>query len=526
MNTILKIFLTMSCSGALLILVLLFGKRFLKDRISRQWQYYIWLLVIMRLLFPFGTEINLMGKTYQAIDQTITRKVPLPQQKPSAAIQDNTSAVGSGQETYDQAGTLTVSHILRDITSLLTDHIWLLWLAVALGMLIRKVTAYQSFVRYINSGLTPVSDMDILDQLSIIAEQMGIKKPVELCVNPQISSPLLMGFFHPCIVLPSVDIPEKNFRYIILHELTHYKRRDMLYKWLVQVTVCLHWFNPFVHFMSREITRACEFSCDESVLIKTGYANAEDYGKALLDAMAAVGKYKEPLGVVNLSENKKILKERLTAIMKFERKSKLIRIFTVVLTFCMIIGASFLGVYPVAATSSQMSEKSPVSGKDEDNSSGTQGRTEVHSNIFTSQVEQYYEADSLHLFQTAFSRLDGKEQLSWLEKLYADDDFAFFSIAVRTLSEDNPLFVSFAEKAYADGKIEFFSALTDCMGKTKLELWLDRALEDERWDFQSMLSDRLEMDDEKDAWEKEWSKQQMALYQAVGVTNNEWCGVI
>lgn len=168
MSAVLKIFLSMSVSGGLLILVLLLGKQFLKDKISRQWQYYI-------------------------------------------------------------------------------------WLTAALGLLIRKITIYQSFIRYIKAGLTPVSDMELLDQLSVVAEQSGIKKPVELGVNPLVSSPLLIGFFHPCIVLSGADIPEKDFQYIALHELTHYRRRDMFYKWLVQVTVCLHWFNPLIHLISWEI---------------------------------------------------------------------------------------------------------------------------------------------------------------------------------------------------------------------------------------------------------------------------------
>lgn len=109
--------------------------------------------------------------------------------------------------------------------------------------------------------------------------------------NPLISSPLLIGFFHPCIVLPSVAISEKDFQCTVLHELTHYKRWDMLYKWLVQVTVCLHWFNPLVYLMSGEITKACEFSCDEAVLSKMGCDKAQDYGETLLNAMATVGKY-------------------------------------------------------------------------------------------------------------------------------------------------------------------------------------------------------------------------------------------
>ena len=69
MNIVLKMFLSMSFSGSLFILLLLAGKRFLKDKISRQWQYYIWLIVVVRLLLPFGPETNLMGKAYQSIDQ-------------------------------------------------------------------------------------------------------------------------------------------------------------------------------------------------------------------------------------------------------------------------------------------------------------------------------------------------------------------------------------------------------------------------------------------------------------------------
>ena len=78
MNAVLKIFLSMSFSGSLLILILLLGKRLLKDKISRQWQYYIWLVVIFRLLLPFGPEVSLLGRTYQAVEQVLTRTSPFP----------------------------------------------------------------------------------------------------------------------------------------------------------------------------------------------------------------------------------------------------------------------------------------------------------------------------------------------------------------------------------------------------------------------------------------------------------------
>ena len=653
MNAVLKIFLSMSFSGSLLILALLFGKQFLKNKISRQWQYYIWLVVVLRLLLPFGTEVSLMGKAYQAVDQAVSQTAPLPpQQQPPLNAPESNLAPAVGAEHHNEtvnspADDVTTAHPLQDIGVLLINQIWLVWLVAALGLLIRKITIYQGFMRYIQAGLTPVSDIERLDELSIVAEQSGIKKPIELCVNPLVSSPLLIGFFRPCIVLPSADIPEKDFRYIVLHELTHYKRRDMFYKWLVQITVCLHWFNPLVHLMSREITKACEFSCDEAVLAKMGSSNAQDYGKTLLDAMAAVGRYKENLGAVTLSENKQLLKERLGAIMSFKKASKAIRLLTGMLTLCIIFSAAFVGIYSTAAAADvpnsihadnslemetldfkgtsyylvyneaqlraigtgkygmnlnymQQADISlsagdwvPIgtwdvpftgtyngngfeitgltmtdpdaeiiglfgvaknahiynitlrdydiasAGKNATNKSvGAvlaigQGSRSYDNFVYpkeagasiednSSEIERYYKADSLPLFEITFSRLDENAQRTWLEKLYAESDFAFFSVAVRGLGSNSPLLADFAEKAYTDEEMAFFSTLTDCMDKAELELWLDRALEDGNWAFQSMLFDKLnrgeEFDELEEKQEKEWAEAQAAEYQAVGIT--------
>lgn len=521
MNAVLKIFLSMSFSGSLLILILLLGKQFLKNKISRQWQYYIWLVVVLRLLLPFGPEVSLMGKTYRTVDQAISQAALLPpQQQPPLNVPGGNLVPAVGAEHRKEmlnspADDVTTTHPFQDIGVLLINHIWLV---VALGLLIRKITIYQGFVRYIKARLTPVSDIERLDELSIVAEQSGIKKPVELCVNPLVSSPLLIGLFHPCIVLPRVDILEKDFRYIVLHELTHYKRCDMFYKWLVQVTVCLHWFNPLVHLMSREITKACEFSCDEAVLTKMGSGNAQDYGKTLLDAMAAVGRYKENFGAVTLSENKHLLKERINAIMNFKKKSTAIRFLTGALTLCVMFGAAFVGVYPVDAAVDRTAGKLQVVV----NKTPAQGSTGTSSEDYAAQAEQYYKADSLPLFEITFPRLNENTQKMWLEKLYADGDVSFFSVSVRGLDTNSSLFADFAEKAYTDKELAFFSVLTDCMGEAELELWLDRALEDGNWAFQSMLFDKLnqgeEFDELEEKREKEWTEAQMAEYQAVGVT--------
>ncbi|MFG6352599.1 MAG: hypothetical protein K1W21_13545 [Oscillospiraceae bacterium] len=144
------------------------------------------------------------------------------------------------------------------------------------------------------------------------------------------------------------------------------------------------------------------------------------------------------------------------------------------------------------------------------------------SKDYAAQAERYYEADSLPLFEITFLRLDENTQKKWLEKFYADGDFAFFSVAIRQLDTNSTLFTDFAEKAYADEEMAFFSTLTDCMDEAELELWLDRALEDGNWAFQSMLFDKLnrgeEFDELEEKQEKKWAEAQTAEYRAVGVT--------
>ena len=525
MNAVFKIFLSMSFSGGLLILSLLLGKRFLKNKISRQWQYYIWIAVVLRLLLPFGPEVSLLGKTYQAVGQAVTQTAFSPQQQPPVNTLEGTPAPAAILEPDIETANSPEEdgeavRLFRDIGALLINHAGLIWLAAALGLLIRRITIYQGFIRYIRAGLTPVSDTEILDRLSIAAEQAGVKKPVELCVNPLIASPLLIGFFRPCIILPNADIPEKNFQYIVLHEMTHYKRRDMFYKWLVQTAVCLHWFNPLVHLMSREITKACEFSCDEAVLVKAGYGGAQDYGKTLLDAMVAVGQYRENPGAVTLSENKQLLKERLGAIMNFKQKTAVVKFLTGVLTFCMVFGAAFIGVYPAAAAS-QTAGNPPVrdqSGKD----TPPVQETDTDSDRYSFMAERYYKTGSLPLFQMVFLKLDEEEQCEWLDRIYTDRQLLFFGAAVTLLDDDCAQIQHLAETIYADGDIVYFSNLTAHMSGDTLEAWLDRALEDDKWTFQSVLFNALDrgddFDEQKEKEEKEWEEAQAAEYGPVGVT--------
>lgn len=95
MSGFIKILLSLSFSGTFLTIVLLLLKPLYKNRLSQKWQYYIWLVVIARLLLPFTTKYNILenisGQVYYSFIQTNERENILQQdqQLPDTAISKN-----------------------------------------------------------------------------------------------------------------------------------------------------------------------------------------------------------------------------------------------------------------------------------------------------------------------------------------------------------------------------------------------------------------------------------------------------
>lgn len=274
--------------------------------------------MIALLLIPFTPETSLVGNLFREFDSAI---VQISTSEPAnIRLSPETDIVEHDIPSNKQADTPTRKSpelektLIQRAIETAAQNIWitcvLVWLMVAVGLLIRKITIYQSFVKYINAGCMEVTDIRLWEQLGKLVEQVEVKRTVELYTNSLISSPLLIGFLHPCIILPTAKLSDFDLKNTILHELTHYKRRDMFYKWLVQMVVCFHWFNPFVYLMGKEINRACEFSCNEAV-IRTYDKGARAYGDTLLNAIEAKGNYNDSLASIMLNDNVVFMKERL-----------------------------------------------------------------------------------------------------------------------------------------------------------------------------------------------------------------------
>ena len=339
MNEFMKILLSLSVSGALLLLLILGLKPLYKNKFSKRWQYYIWIVVALRFLLPFTPDTTIIGSLFEKFDTTaITNEIPTTPNVPVPADTGNSKA-----EPIQTNREITTAAMREPFNKYVC--LFFIWSALALILFVRKITVYQGFIQYIKAGNKELSDIKILNLLSDCEEKLNIKARVELSCNPLIASPMLIGFFRPRIILPIGELEDKELSYIFVHELTHYKQRDMFYKWLIQIAVCVHWFNPFIYLLEKEVNKSCELSCDEKVISILDDKARREYGDTLISFLQSNNLYKSSLASVTLTEGAEQLKERLGAIMKFKKKSKgiiaITAIFSVLVCVCFFVTGAY-----------------------------------------------------------------------------------------------------------------------------------------------------------------------------------------
>lgn len=362
MSELMKTVLSLSCSGTLLMLLILGLKQLYRNKCSRRWQYYIWLIAALRFLIPFTPDTTIVGSLFEMFEPSaITNETPTDPNIPANAGTDNTDSIEVEDKQAQENNTITAAtaHTPPGIYPCL----FIVWTAAALIVFIRRITLYQGFIRHIRADSTAVSDIKILNLLSDCEEKLHIRTRAELYHNALITSPMMTGFFRPCIVLPVREWEEQDLSHVFMHELVHYRQRDMFYKWLVQIVVCIHWFNPFVYLLEKESNQSCELSCDETVISMLDDTARRAYGDMLISFMKSDHLCSNASASITLTEGAEQLKERLGAIMKYEKKSKSVIAFTAILTAAVCFFFFTAGAYAAPSTDSGTENLVPVTAR-------------------------------------------------------------------------------------------------------------------------------------------------------------------
>lgn len=255
--------LNMSIASSVLFLLVLLLRRLLRGLGSAGFLYLLWLPLLFRMLVPYSLPspaslFNLFGKSLSTPGGVLLSVTYFDPQQPVL------QSVAGGEHLF---------------TKELLGFAAGLWAAVAV------IQAAWVLARYflLRKKLAHGRSADLTAMESLFARATGGKR-VPVIYTTAVAAPLVFGFLHPKIALPvKMQGQTEGTEYILLHELTHVRRRDYMVLQLFTAAAILHWFNPLAWLARRLMIQDMEAACDERVLGLLNSDRRVEYAQTLLN---------------------------------------------------------------------------------------------------------------------------------------------------------------------------------------------------------------------------------------------------
>lgn len=334
-----------SMQAGVLVLAVLLARKILGARLTPRWRSGLWLLVMVRLLLlvsfssvvsvfnlmphtraqtSAGVATGLAGQSTGVPDanpswtaRTPFSETPNPQPRP-APRPDGFEAI---QPAPAEPITVAAPPLAREGTfwDAWAPVFFRVWLGGVVCLLIWVVAGSIKIHRHL-SRIPSASDAKLLELLAECKARMQIRGELRLAESPRIATPALHGFLRPKLLLPpgfAGRFSAQELRFVLLHELAHVKRRDILFNWLATVLQILHWFNPLIWcgFASWRSDR--ELACDALALEASGENQNRAYGHTILRLLENFSRRSSAPGLVGILEDKRQLRWRIRMIANY-----------------------------------------------------------------------------------------------------------------------------------------------------------------------------------------------------------------
>jgi beta-lactamase regulating signal transducer with metallopeptidase domain/HEAT repeat protein len=191
--------------------------------------------------------------------------------------------------------------------------LFLIWAAVLI--VIAGSLGYAALlVRRIVNRARPLDTEDWLTPLWEVSDRLALDEPPRLLRSEDAKMPFACGMFQATIVLPaecdgwSLD----RRRAVLLHELAHVRRHDLIGHTLGRVACAVYWFHPLVWKAAKQLRSESERACDDLALACG--ARATDYAEHLLDIVTSVRRDSTPSVALAMARRKEF-EGRMLAIL-------------------------------------------------------------------------------------------------------------------------------------------------------------------------------------------------------------------
>jgi beta-lactamase regulating signal transducer with metallopeptidase domain len=319
----------MSIAATGLYLLLKLASPLTLKHFTASWHYYTGITMYLFFLIPFYKLVSLAHSSFKQADGSVPGVISTIELNQSAVTNPIVSAITAiPQKVYS-------------ITSYLD---FLPYIFIAGTIIFITVVFIQSYTlnRRIFRECRLTADKQTLEILLKRKQEMGISREIPVYTSPYTGTPFLCGLFKPHIVLPEIKLSPRELHCVFLHELTHYRRRDTILKYLMLFINAIQWFNPFAYIARHDIDRMCELSCDESIVQPMNNQERRQYCKLTLTVLWNLADHKVKL-VSAFSDKRKDTERRINMILNKGSKGKTwVRLLAVTTTLVLALAGSIV----------------------------------------------------------------------------------------------------------------------------------------------------------------------------------------
>lgn len=303
--------LFLSLSAVLIGGMILLIRHFFDKKISPVWKYLMWALVLIALVVPYRPHSSLSLMTsYEPIEDISFREdYDNANYTYKLELQDEYTSSSSVEPLKQEQGTLFIKSLVFDVA------IPLIWFFGMIFWFVFFAAGRFSLHRKIKAHSLPSAQYD--DLLQRCRQQIHLRRPVKITVQDYLSSPAVIGVFRPQILLPNFEegsISEESLYYIILHELSHLKRHDLLLNALLLCLQSVYWFNPFVWLLFRYMREDMELSNDSFVLKHIQPEQDKAYARSLVEVLGCSHHIAMMPKLLCMTDGAKNVKRRISMI--------------------------------------------------------------------------------------------------------------------------------------------------------------------------------------------------------------------
>lgn len=302
------------------VIILLFTlKRIFRNTLTGRTQYNIWFLLLALLAVPF-LPISPQQVTAFFSWLPFGDSGSLPGAASSGNAADGVHAV-TGAAGWMNDFTISVRSRTPSIAGLLLSGIWAAGILILILLVIRSTQR----LRRIKKSALPLQNREIQALYADCLRDMKLTKTIPIYSTAFLESPVITGCFRPCIYLPIhliSDCKSPELRYILLHELQHYRHKDNFVNYLMILAGILYWFNPLIWSAFTAMRSDREIARDTSVLHMLDKDAYEDYGFALINFAEKLSHTAFPFSA-GLGGNIKQIKRRILNIAVYRKPSAL-----------------------------------------------------------------------------------------------------------------------------------------------------------------------------------------------------------